>query len=91
MASSTVSPSQEERISVKQDLHKVRGSSKEKAPQQRLFLLSSESIRSPEEEEKVVSPPRNKGKGRAPVQETDQGEVTEVICNLCDKKGIPYR
>ena len=39
----------------------------------------------------MASPPRSKGKGRAPVQELDLGEVTGVICHLCEKKGIPCR
>ena len=34
-------------------------------------------------------PPRSKGKGKALVQEMDQGEVTGVSCDLCEKKGIP--
>ena len=42
-------------------------------------------------EEEVVSPPKSKGKGKAWIQEVDQGEVTGVVCNLCDKKGIPCR
>ena len=31
------------------------------------------------------------GKGRAPVLEEVWGEVTGVVCDLCDKKGIPCR
>ena len=80
---------EEESLAVERDLCKVEGPSRERAPWQWLFLPSLDSAGSLEEEEKVESPPRDKGKGRAPVQETDQGEVTEVICDLCDKKGIP--
>ena len=32
---------------------------------------------------------QDKGKGRAPASEEAQGEVTGVVCDLCDKKGIP--
>ena len=76
---------------MERDLREVEGPSWERAPWQRLFLPSSDSAGSPEEEEKVESPPRDNGKGRAPVQETDQGEVTGVVCDLCFKKGIPCR
>ena len=44
-----------------------------------------------EVEEMVVSPLRSKGKGQAPVQESDLGEVTQVICDLCEKKGVSCR
>ena len=33
----------------------------------------------------------DKGKGRAPASEEVWGEVTGVVCDLCDKKGIPCR
>ena len=62
-----------------------------RAPQRWLFLPSSNSAGSPEDEEKVESPPRDKGKGKAPAQGTGPGEVTGVICDLCNKKGIPCR
>ena len=39
----------------------------------------------------MASPAKSKGKGKAWVQEVDQGEVTGVVCDLCDKKGIPCR
>ena len=42
-------------------------------------------------EVRVEGPPWDKGKGWAPVSEEAQGEVTGVICELCDKKGIPCR
>ena len=67
------------------------GSSKGKAPWRQLFLSSSESAGSPEVEERVASPPRSRGKGWALIQELDLGEVTGVICDLCEKKGIPCR
>ena len=52
-------------------------------------MSSSDSTGSLEEEEEVASPPRSKGKGKVLVQERDQGEVTGVSCDLCEKKGIP--
>ena len=51
------------------------GPSREKAPQPRLFLSSSDSARSLEEEERMASSPRSKGKGKVPVQEVDLGEA----------------
>ena len=38
-----------------------------------------------------MGPSRSKGKGRAPTQEMDQGEVTGIVCDLCAKKGVPCR
>ena len=38
---------------------------------------------------RVEGPSWDKGKGRAPVPEEARGEVTGVVCDLCDKKGIP--
>ena len=38
-----------------------------------------------------AGPSKDKGKGRAPVLEEVRGEVTGVICDLCEKKGIPCR
>ena len=61
----------------------------EEGPTVTTFLLSLESAGSLEVEERVASPLRSKGKGRAQVQESDLGEVTGVICDLCDKKGVP--
>ena len=87
---------EEERVAMENSLWKAEGSSKRKTPQRQLFLLSLESTgnleeeEEEEEEEKVASPPRSKGKGKAPVQEMDQGEVTGVVYDLCEKKGIPY-
>ena len=42
-------------------------------------------------EVRVEGPSRDKGKGRAPVSEEAPGEVTGVVCDLCDNKGIPCR
>ena len=47
---------EEEKVAVERSLHEAGGSSKGKAPQQWLFLSSSESAGSPEEEEKMASP-----------------------------------
>ena len=80
---------EEERLAVERSLRGAGGSSKGKAPQWQLFLLSLESTGSPEVEEKVASPPRSKGKGQVLVQELDLREVTGVVCDLCKKKGIP--
>ena len=55
------------------------------------FLPLLDSTRSPEEEERMEDPPKDKGKGRAPASEEVQGEVTGVVCDLCDKKGVPCR
>ena len=56
------------------------------------FLAIIDSARSLEEEEEVTAgPSQDKGKGHAPVPEEVQGEVTGVVCDLCDKKGIPCR
>ena len=80
---------------VEQDLRKEGGPSRERAPRRQLFLLSSsDSAGSPEEEGmevRVEGPSRDKGKGWALVSEEAWGEVTGVMCNLCDKKGIPCR
>ena len=67
----------------------MEGPSRERAPQRWLFLLSSDSAGSLEEEERVGSPPRDKGKGRVPALEEVLGEITGVICDLCNRKGIP--
>ena len=83
---------EEDHLTVEQDLHEEGGPSWERAPWQRLFLPSSDSARSPEEEEEVMAgPSQDKGKGRGLVPEDIQGEVTGVICDLCEKKGIPCR
>ena len=37
----------------------------------------------------MESPPRNKGKGQVPALEEVLGEVTGVICDLCNRKEIP--
>ena len=37
----------------------------------------------------MPGPSHDKGKGRALVLEEVGGEVTGVICDLCEKKGIP--
>ena len=39
----------------------------------------------------MEGPPKDKGKGRALAPEEVQGEVTGVVCDLCDKKGVPCR
>ena len=80
---------EEDRLVVERDLREEKGPSRERAPWQRLFLPSSDSARSPEEEEGVEGPSQDKGKGRALASEEVRGEVTGVVCNLCDKKGIP--
>ena len=54
---------EEERLAVERDLHEVEGPSQERAPWRQLFLLLSDSAGSLKEEEKVESPPRDKGKG----------------------------
>ena len=59
------------------------------------FLPSSDSAGSPEEEEgmevRVEGSSWNKGKELALASEEARGEVTGVVCDLCDKKGIPCR
>ena len=80
---------EEEDLAVERDLHEVGGPSRERAPRRWLFLPSSDSAGSPEEEEGMPGPSCDKGKGRVPVLEEVRGEVTGVICNLCEKKGIP--
>ena len=55
------------------------------------WMQAKEQVQVREKEERVASPPRSKGKGWVPVQELDLGEVIGVICDLCEKKGIPYR
>ena len=37
----------------------------------------------------TAGPSQDKGKGHAPVSEEVRGEITGVICDLCEKKGIP--
>ena len=76
---------EEERLTVERDLCEAEGSSWARAPWRQLFLPLSNSTGSPEEEERAASPPQDKGKGRALISEMDQGEVTEVICNLCSR------
>ena len=80
---------------VERDLREEGGPSWERAPRRWLFLPSSDSARRLEEEEgmevRVEGSSQDKGKGRAPASEEVWGEVTGVICNLCDKKGIPCR
>ena len=80
---------EEERLTVERDLHEEEGPSWERAPWWLLFLPSSDSTGSPEEEERVEDLPKDKGKGQAPASEEVQGEVTGVVCDLCDKKGVP--
>ena len=84
---------EEERLAVEWDLHEEGVPSWERALRRRLFLLSSDSTGSLEEEEgmevRVEGPSPDKGKGRAPVSEETRGEVTGVVCDLCNKKGIP--
>ena len=82
---------EEDRLAVEQDLHQEGGLSWEQAPQRWLFLPSLDSAGSPEEEERVAGPSQDKGKGGAPASEEVRGEVTGVVCDLCDKKGIPCR
>ena len=87
---------EEEWLAVEQDLHEEGGPSWERAPRRRLFLpSSSDSAGSLEEEEgmevRVEGPSWDKGKGQAPVSKEAREEVTGVICDLCDKKGIPCR
>ena len=74
---------------VERDLHEEGGPSRERAPWRRLFLPLSDSAGSPEEEERVEGPSQDKGKGGALASEEVRGEVTGVVCDLCDKKGIP--
>ena len=79
---------------MEQDLCEEGGPSWERAPRRWLFLLwLSDSAGSPEEEEgmevRVEGPSQDKGKGWALVSEKAWGEVTGVVCDLCDKKGIP--
>ena len=76
---------------MEQDLHEEGGPSWERALWQRLFLPSSDSAGSPEEEERVAGPSQDKGKGHAPTSEEVRGEVTGVVCDLCERKGIPCR
>ena len=81
---------EENRLTVEQDLHEEGGPSRERASQRWLFLPLSDSTGSPEEVVVVVpGPSRDKGKGRAPVPEKVRGEVPGVVCDLCEKKGIP--
>ena len=80
---------EEDRLAVERDLCEEGGPSWERALWRQLFLPSSDSAGSPEEEEGVEGPSWDKGKGRVPASEEVRGEVTGVICNLCDKKGIP--
>ena len=87
---------EEEHLVVERDLCEEGGPSWERAQRRRLFLPSlSDSTRSPEEEEgmevRVEGPSWDKGKGWAPVSEEARGEVTGVVCDLCDKNGIPCR
>ena len=76
---------------MQRDLHEEGGPSQERALRRRLFLLSSDSAGSPEEEERVAGPSQDKGKGHASTSEEVRGEVTGVVCHLCEKKGIPCR
>ena len=80
---------EQERLAVEQDLREVEGPSRRGVPRRQLFLLSSDSARSLEEEERVGSPPRDKGKGQALAPEVGLEEITGVICDLCNRKGIP--
>ena len=75
---------------VERDLREEGGPSQERALQRWLFLPSSDSTGSPEEK-RVEGSSQDKGKDRAPASEEVWGEVTGVVCNLCDKKGIPCR
>ena len=77
---------EEDRLAVEWDLREEGEPSRERAPQQRLFLPSSDSAGSLEEEERIAGPSQDKGKGRALTSEEVQGEVTGVACDLCDKK-----
>ena len=54
---------EEDRLAVERDLCEEGGPSRERALRRRLFLRLSDSAGSPEEEERVESPPRDKGKG----------------------------
>ena len=76
---------------MERDIRKEGGPSREQAPWRQLFLPLSDSAGSLEEEEGMPGPSHDKGKGRAPVLEEVQGEVTGVICDLCEKKGVPCR
>ena len=64
---------EEDRLVVEPDLRKEGGPSRERTPQRRLFLPSSDSAGSLEEEERVEGPSQNKGKGRAPASEEVRG------------------
>ena len=83
---------EEDCLAVERDLREEGGPSRERAPRRRLFLPLSDSAGSLEEEEEVMAgPSQDKGKGHAPVPEEVRGEVTGVVCDLCDKQGIPCR
>ena len=79
-----------DRLAVERDLCKEGGPSQERAPRRWLFLPLSDSAGSlEEEEERVEGPSWDKGKGCASASEEVRGEVTGVVCDLCNKKGIP--
>ena len=84
---------EEDWLVVEWDLREEGGPSQERALWRQLFLPSLDSAGSPEEEEgmevRVEGPSRDKGKGRVLASEKARGEVTGVVCDLCDKKGIP--
>ena len=84
---------EEGRLVEERGFHEEGGPSWDRALRRWLFLPSSDSAGSLEEEEgmevRMEGPSQDKGKGRAPVSEEARGEVTGVVCDLCDKKGIP--
>ena len=82
---------EEDRLMVERDLCEEGGPSRKRAPRRWLFLPLLDSAGSQEEEEGVPGPSCDKGKGRVPVSEEVWGEITGVICDLCEKKGIPCR
>ena len=60
---------EEERLTVERDLRKEEGPSRERAPRRWLSLPLSDSTGSPEDEERVEGPPKDKGKGQTPAPE----------------------
>ena len=82
---------EEECLMVERDLHEEGGPSREWAPQRWLFLLSSDSAGSPEEEEGMPGPSHDKGKGRVPVSEEVQGvEKFGLSCWVLNLWGVGF-
>ena len=64
---------EEEQVVVERDLREEEGPSWERAPWRRLSLPSLDSAGSPEEEERVKGPSKDKVKGQASVSEEVRG------------------